>query len=190
MTGRADLTEDSTIAYELVKSGQQMLESRGIGLPVSKLIYTVDDDHLVMDNEAAYISRITNSDGDKFTLSESYEMDDLQENSSNTNARLYRVVSGAGTDYNETHIYFNSATPPSGVIIYGAIKQPYLEEDEDTNFWSERYPMLLATAAAMYHEMTLRNTEGVRDWNSGVEHMLQDIDRSSALHNMYCEWRR
>ena len=74
------------------------------------------------------------------------------------------------------HESFNAILimPPSDsdnytLEVWGLFYSDELINDEDTSYWTEEHPLLLAKAAAYQLETTYRNTEGARDMMAAVE---------------------
>ena len=78
--------------------------------------------------------------------------------------------------------------PCNGIMqleVLGSFYQPTLSADSGTNFWSEEEPHILCMAAARAVEQTLRNFQGVKDWETsiqaellGMEYDLSDTESS------------
>ncbi len=63
------------------------------------------------------------------------------------------------------------------IEVKGKFFSPYLTHDDDTNIWSQAYPMLLVKAACYALETVYRNTEGARDWLNSIQMDLTDIEQ-------------
>jgi hypothetical protein len=73
------------------------------------------------------------------------------------------------------------------VSIYGLFYSPDLSATvaagvwtQTKSFWSEVYPETLIKAALMQVEMFYRNSEGVKDWESGVMKDISGFDKDAA----------
>ncbi|MBU2051340.1 MAG: hypothetical protein KKH61_20525 [Gammaproteobacteria bacterium] len=81
------------------------------------------------------------------------------------------------TEYTEAydHFEYNGLVflPPADgtytLELHGLFYQPKLEDDADTNYWTEVHPLVLVMAAARALEVVYRNTEGVKDWDNSIK---------------------
>ena len=84
------------------------------------------------------------------------------------------------TEYTEAvdHYEYNGLVflPPADgtytLEINGLFYHPKLEDDADTNYWTEVNPLVLVMAASRALEVVYRNTEGVNDWNNAIKSEL------------------
>ena len=51
-----------------------------------------------------------------------------------------------------------------------------LTDDSDTSYWSEEYPELLIFASCYMMEVFYRNREGMADWMSSMNTILDEVD--------------
>lgn len=56
--------------------------------------------------------------------------------------------------------------------IFGKVYAKELSEDYDSNFWSEKFSMVLVLSAMRYLEVTNRNREGVKDYETAIANEL------------------
>lgn len=106
-----------------------------------------------------------------------YDYDDL----------IVPAVGGTG-HYTYTGIVI--MPPPDGTIyvsIYGLFYSPTLTATlaagvwtQTKSFWSEVFPGTLIQAGLMKLEMFYRNTEGVKDWESGIMKDMSGFDKDAA----------
>ena len=72
-------------------------------------------------------------------------------------------------------------TPPpsenSLVEIFGLFYSPKLENDSDTNFWSELHPEILLLGALYQLEVSYRNTSGAADWMNALMLELEGMEK-------------
>ena len=61
------------------------------------------------------------------------------------------------------------------VDIRGLFYSMELVNDTDENYWSSVHPMLLYMAAMRYIEVSNRNTQGVKDWETSIYHDMQQL---------------
>ena len=70
--------------------------------------------------------------------------------------------------------------PPvdSGYVleVKGLFYHPKLVNDADLNFWTEQEEFILVLAACRAVEVTLRNQQGVADWESAIRNELQGLE--------------
>lgn len=66
------------------------------------------------------------------------------------------------------------------VYLYGNFWSETLEENTDTNYWAANYPGLVLLAAAVWHEVTLRNMSGANDWRKELDRRLLLLDNDAA----------
>ena len=64
----------------------------------------------------------------------------------------------------------------STLTVLGDFMPADLSDDEDTNFWTERYPDILVQAAMFKIEQMYRNTEGAKDMERALLDALISID--------------
>ncbi len=90
----------------------------------------------------------------------------------------------AGTSVEYTGAIIMPPTDEAVTIkIYGVFHSVPLEEDEDENFWSVRYPNLLVMAALRNLEGFYRNTQGYNDFDKIIQRKLIGIDKDLAEAN-------
>lgn len=58
------------------------------------------------------------------------------------------------------------------LTLFGKFYQPTLVNDQDRNFWTESKPNVLCMAAAREVEHTMRNSQGVADWERSIRSEL------------------
>jgi hypothetical protein len=66
--------------------------------------------------------------------------------------------------------------PGYSLEVTGQFYQPKLINDGDMNYWTEREEMTLVIAACREIEVTLRNQQGVADWESAINSKLQGLE--------------
>lgn len=66
------------------------------------------------------------------------------------------------------------------VEVIGLFFTPKLEKDTDRSYWTENEPMLLVQAAARMHEVSLRNQQGVRDYETAIADSLLDLEKDEV----------
>jgi hypothetical protein len=80
---------------------------------------------------------------------------------------LVDIPAGNAQEYNA--ILLNVPTDTKLTVqINGLFYSAELINDTDENYWSAAHPLLLYTAAMRAIEVTNRNTQGVRDWESAI----------------------
>ena len=74
--------------------------------------------------------------------------------------------------------------------VHGLFYQPKLVSDTDKNYWTEKEEFTLVLAACRAIEVSLRNQQGVADWESAIASELRGIEfdlvdeESSEAHSM------
>ena len=74
--------------------------------------------------------------------------------------------------------------------VHGLFYQPKLVNDGDRNFWTEKEEFTLILAACRAIEVSLRNQQGVADWESAIASELRGMEfdlvdeESSETHSM------
>ena len=66
-------------------------------------------------------------------------------------------------------------TSAGRLSVMGKSMTPPLIEDTDTSVWTIKYPEVLLTASLMILESAYRNTEGVKDYKTSLDFMLNNI---------------
>jgi hypothetical protein len=64
--------------------------------------------------------------------------------------------------------------------VVGLFYSPQFTEDTQETIWSYRYPTVLVWAALRELEITYRNTEGAKDWETAISARLLDIDKDTV----------
>lgn len=60
--------------------------------------------------------------------------------------------------------------------LHGKFYQPQLENNSDTNLWTEAYPTALVLAACRQVEVSYRNQQGVKDYEAGIDGELRGAE--------------
>ncbi len=87
-------------------------------------------------------------------------------------------------------VFLPPATVGHVLEARGLFYQPKLESDNDKNFWTEKEEFTLVLAACRAIEVSLRNQQGVADWESAIASELRGIEfdlvdeESSETHSM------
>jgi hypothetical protein len=93
-------------------------------------------------------------------------------------------------DSNETVQAILFAPPTEEAItvdVVGVFFNPTLSDDTDTSWWTENYDDILLLAALRKLESFMRNTAGVKDYNSVIQEELQMLDFAEVeqtVHNI------
>ena len=87
------------------------------------------------------------------------------------------AVYTAGSQYDvDGVIFLPPATVGHVLEVRGLFYQPKLINDTDKNYWTEREEFALVLAACRAIEVSLRNQQGVADWESAIRSELQGIE--------------
>jgi hypothetical protein len=82
----------------------------------------------------------------------------------------------SGSKYNGIMIF-----PPtdSDIVleVFGKVHAGDLIDDSDNNFWTDNHPMVLVLSAMRYLEVTNRNREGVRDYETAITNELTLLEK-------------
>ncbi len=78
------------------------------------------------------------------------------------------IPSGNAHEYNAILVSV-PASEKLTIQVNGLFYSPELVNDIDENYWSVVHPMLLYMAAMRQVEVTNRNTQGVKDWESAID---------------------
>lgn len=79
--------------------------------------------------------------------------------------------------YNLDGIMFLPPVTAGHVLeVYGQFYQPKLVADADQNFWTEQEEFILVLAACRAIEISMRNQQGVADWESAVINELRGLE--------------
>lgn len=73
---------------------------------------------------------------------------------------------------------------PTVIEVHGNFYSVQLNEDQDTNFWSESFPDTLIKAALYQLEIFYRNTEGANDWLVSIQLDLADAEQMEVLSDI------
>lgn len=129
-------------------------------------LYPAEYSHIANAGPRYYVPlnfRTSPADSDSFTID---QIGDI----------LY--TSDLGGDYSYNGIII---LPPTDIVrtieVVGLFFLPTLVNDTDRNYWTENEPMLLLQAAARAHEIALRNTQGVLDYERPALAALTDLDK-------------
>ena len=60
--------------------------------------------------------------------------------------------------------------------ILGDLQNDFLEDDDDTNWWTDNYPEILVLATCYQIEVYYRNSQGQRDWLFALEEALRGVE--------------
>lgn len=91
-------------------------------------------------------------------------------------------VVGSNTYLVPTPVGYNGLLfmPPTeaqiNLEVHGKFYQPKLENNTDTNLWTEAYPTALVLAACRQVEISYRNQQGVRDYEAGLDGELRGAE--------------
>ena len=79
--------------------------------------------------------------------------------------------------YNVDGIVFLPPARAGHVIeVTGQFHQPKLVADQDKNFWTEQEEFILVLAACRAIEVTMRNQQGVADWESAIRNETMGME--------------
>lgn len=82
--------------------------------------------------------------------------------------------------------------PPASASLYlevdGLFYQPYLSADGDMNYWTEQENFILILAACRAIEVSMRNSQGVKDWEEAIQSEIlglefDAVDQSSSEYH-------
>lgn len=80
-------------------------------------------------------------------------------------------------------------SPPSDeaveVEVHGLFYSPALTADADENYWSVNHSQLVLWSAMRQLEISYRNTEGRKDWESAIDKEIMDIDKDAVMQQIY-----
>lgn len=90
-------------------------------------------------------------------------------------------------DHYEFHgvVFMPPLAEASTVEVHGRFFSPWLEADGAKSYWTEVAPNVLVMAAARQLEVTMRNSEGVRDWDAALASELQALAFSDVEQLTY-----
>lgn len=74
-----------------------------------------------------------------------------------------------------------SASSEFIVHIQGVFREPFLAEETDENYWTLEWPQLLLYAALREIEVTYRNTQGIRDWDTAIAALTITLEHDHVL---------
>ena len=96
-----------------------------------------------------------------------------------------------GSQYDVDGVIFLPPVTGGHVLeVRGLFYQPKLVNDSDKNYWTEKEEFTLVLAACRAIEVSLRNQQGVADWESAIASELHGIEfdlvdeESSETHSM------
>jgi hypothetical protein len=89
-------------------------------------------------------------------------------------ARIISTITD--TNYNGVMIF-----PPTDSAItlevFGKIHAETLDSDDAYNFWTDNHPMVIVLSAMRYLEVTNRNREGVKDYETAIANELTLLEK-------------
>ena len=98
---------------------------------------------------------------------------------------------GSDSQYDVDGVIFFPPVSAGHVLeVRGLFYQPKLLNDIDKNYWTEKEEFVLVLAACRAIEISLRNQQGVADWESAIRNELQGVEfdlvdeQSAETHSM------
>ena len=97
----------------------------------------------------------------------------------------------SGNQYDADGIVFFPPVDTGHVLeVHGLFYQPKLVKDTDKNYWTEKEEFILVLAGCRAIEVSLRNQQGVADWESAIRSEVMGLEldlvdeESSETHSM------
>lgn len=92
---------------------------------------------------------------------------------------------GTNANYTDQGILFHPVCDAVYTLkILGRFYSPTLAVNADKSFWTVHEPHILAYAAAMMLEMSMRNQAGVRSWQEALLPLLNSLDNHAVEHEL------
>jgi len=88
----------------------------------------------------------------------------------------FEIADKADYEYNGV-IFMPPADDAYVLEVQGYFYAKKLTDDAHVNYWSAAHPEILVMGASYILELMYRNTEGAKDWMTGIKQLLSDLGK-------------